>query len=92
METTSQKRKPGASRGRPNLDLVRARMRKGIGREELGRLTGMSYKQIGLIERGISKYPLEENCLAIAEVLGEDVETLFPAAKRLRPPRTKAAA
>lgn len=89
METTS--RKPGASRGKPNLEMVRARLRKGVSREELGRLTGLSYKQIGLIERGIAKYPREENVFAIAEVLEVQVDDLFPPRSRIRPARKVAA-
>lgn len=81
MAATATTRRPG---GRPNLELLRARINKGYSRAELAHLAGLSTKQIGLIERGKAIHSREATLHAIASVLGEEVVALFPVERRFR--------
>lgn len=83
LTQTEPKRRPGASRGRPNLALVQARIRAGMSREELARASGITAKQVGLIERGVAKRSRPGTLGGIASALDEDVFVLFPERKRL---------
>lgn len=76
-------RKPGATRGKPNLALLRARMEKGLSRSDLADMAGISAKQVGLIERGIAKRSREKTLEALAEALEQPVLTLFKERGRL---------
>lgn len=65
-------------KGKPNLRLLRARMERGVSRAELSSMTGLSVKQIGLIERGVARRSRAETLKTIAEALELDVLALFP--------------
>lgn len=71
-------RTPGGSRPAPNLILLEARIRAGLSREDLSRLTGLSRKQIAFIERGKSKNPHVSSKTRIATAVRADVLDLFP--------------
>lgn len=71
-------RRPGASRGRPNLALFQARMRAGLSRAELGDAAGITGKQVGLIERGVAKRSRAKTLEAIATALDADLFEVFP--------------
>jgi transcriptional regulator with XRE-family HTH domain len=77
LRQTGPKGKPGGSRPRPNLALLEARMKAGLSREELGRLSGVSGKQVGLIERGVAKRSRATTLAAMAGVLEMDLLDLF---------------
>lgn len=77
-------RTPGGTRPRPNLELLKLRIQQGLSREELGRLAGLSGKQIGLIERGVAVHSREHNLKNVADALGVDVLELFDVTRRLR--------
>lgn len=83
-------KRPGASRGKPNLKVLQARMRAGMSREGLGDAAGISAKQVGLIERGVARHSRPETLAGIAAALDADVFDLFPERKRpvARKPRT----
>lgn len=78
------KKRAGASRPVPNLELLKLRIQQGLSREDLGRLTGLSAKQVGLIERGLAVRSREANLKRIADALGADVLALFDVTRRLR--------
>lgn len=71
-------RKPGGARTRPNLELLRMRIEKGMSRGELADMAGVSVKQIGLIERGVAKRSREATLKGIADALETNVLTVFP--------------
>ena len=52
-------------------------MRAGLSREEAGRLAGITGKQVGLIERGVARYPRAETVAALAEAVRADVTDIF---------------
>lgn len=83
MARTAPKRRAGNPRARPNLDLLAARIRAGLSREDLGDLAGISEKQIGLIERGVARHSRPETLSGIARALEKDVFDLFPDRARL---------
>jgi transcriptional regulator with XRE-family HTH domain len=76
-------RKPGAPRPKPNLELLRARIEKGLSRGDLADMAGISVKQVGLIERGVAKRPREATLKGLADALGTNVLTVFPERGRL---------
>jgi transcriptional regulator with XRE-family HTH domain len=61
-----------------NKRLLEARIRAGLSRAELAERVGISEKQIGLIERGLVKFPREEAANAIAREVEVDLFDLFP--------------
>jgi DNA-binding XRE family transcriptional regulator len=65
-----QKRKPGAARPRPNMEMLKLRIERGLSREDLGRLAGVSTKTIGFIENGQTRRPREDTMLALSRALG----------------------
>lgn len=75
---TAPTRRAGQPRPRPNLKLLEARMRAGMSREDVGRLAGISEKQVGLIERGVARHPRMKTVAGIAEAVHADVLDLFP--------------
>lgn len=52
-----------------------------MSREDLGRVAGVTGKQVGLIERGIAKRSRAETLTGIATALEQDVFVLFPERK-----------
>lgn len=87
MERTAPtliRKRAGASRPAPNLELLKLRIQAGLSRDDLGRLAGLSAKQIGLIERGVAVHSREHNLKNIADALGVDVLTVFDVSRRLR--------
>jgi transcriptional regulator with XRE-family HTH domain len=46
------------------------RIEKGLSREDVARLAGLSTKQVGLIERGKVRRPREDTMLAVARAVG----------------------
>lgn len=46
------------------------RIEKGLSRDDVARLAGISTKQVGLIERGKVKRPREDTMLAVARAVG----------------------
>lgn len=81
--SATAKRKPGASRGKPNLNVLRARIAAGMSRQDLADAAGISVKQVGLIERGCSRRSRPATLVGIAEALNRDVFDLFPERGRL---------
>lgn len=57
-------------------------MRAGLSREEVGRLAGITGKQVGLIERGVAKHPRMSTVAGIAEAVHTDVLELFQIGRR----------
>jgi transcriptional regulator with XRE-family HTH domain len=55
---------------RPNVELMRRRVEKGMSRQDVARMAGLSTKQLGLIERGKVRRPRETTMLAIARAVG----------------------
>lgn len=84
MSQTVSRRQPGGPRPRPNLALLEARIRAGLSRDDLGRLAGVSGKQIGLIERGVARKSRASTLAGISTALEQDVMALFPL-RRLLP-------
>ena len=82
MGQSVPKRIPGASRPRPNLAMLEARIRAGLTREGLGELAGVTAKQVGLIERGVARRSKPETLVGIATALEADVFELFPEKRR----------
>lgn len=82
MERPVPKRTPGGSRPKPNLALLEARIRHGLSRGELGTLSGVSGKQIGLIERGLVRRSRPATLKGVARALEADVFDIFPERKR----------
>jgi transcriptional regulator with XRE-family HTH domain len=79
MQTrTASRRKPGGSRGKPNLNVLRARITAGMSREDLADAAGISVKQVGLIERGVARRSRPATLVGIADALQRDVFELFP--------------
>jgi transcriptional regulator with XRE-family HTH domain len=72
------RRVPGSSRGEPNLDLLKARIERGLSRGALGERAGVSGKQIRLIERGDVRRPQARTKYKLARALDSSVLTLFP--------------
>lgn len=68
----------------PNLELLKLRIQHGLSREDLGRLAGLSGKQVGLIERGLAVHSREANLKNLADALKVDVLDLFDVERRLR--------
>lgn len=81
-QTGPQRRTPGGSRPRPNLQLLEARIRAGLSRDDLGHLAGITGKQVGLIERGVARKSRPDTLTGIARALNEDVFELFPNRRR----------
>jgi transcriptional regulator with XRE-family HTH domain len=81
MEQTAPSRTPG-KRPKPNVKLFEARVRAGLSREELGRLAGITGKQVGLIERGLARRSRETTVTGIADAVNADVFELFPHRRR----------
>jgi transcriptional regulator with XRE-family HTH domain len=52
------------------MELLRMRIEKGLSREDVARLAGLSTKQVGLIERGKVRRPREDTMLAVARAVG----------------------
>lgn len=77
-------RRAGASRPKPNLVLLKARISRGLSRSELAYLAGISEKQVGLIERGIAQHSRAETLANLANALETDVFDLFPIERRFR--------
>jgi transcriptional regulator with XRE-family HTH domain len=69
---------PGTSRGEPNLDLLKARIERGLSRADLGFQAGVSGKQIRLIERGDVRRPQTRTKYKLARALESSVLSLFP--------------
>lgn len=78
MERTAPKRRAGQSRPRPNLTLLEARIRADLSREDLGRMAGISAKQVRLIETGAARRSRVSTINALARALDRDVLALFP--------------
>lgn len=77
-------RRPGGPRPRPNMELLRIRIEKGLSRADVARLAGLSGKQVGLIERGKVRRPRESTMLALARALGVSPLELFHVEDRVR--------
>jgi transcriptional regulator with XRE-family HTH domain len=60
------------------------RIEKGLSRDDVARLAGVSTKQIGLIERGRVRRPRERTMLAVASALGASPLDLFSIEDRVR--------
>lgn len=88
-QTEPQTRRAGASRGRPNLTLLQARIRAGMSRADLAHAAGLSEKQVGLIERGVAQHSRAETLAGIAAALDADVFDLFPQRRRPVSRRTR---
>jgi transcriptional regulator with XRE-family HTH domain len=82
MATTTTR--AGGSRPKPNLELLKARIQKGLSRNALGYMAGLSEKQVGLIERGVATHSRAETLARIANALEADVFDLFPLERRFR--------
>lgn len=84
MPVATTERKPGGSRPKPNLELLRARISKGLSRRELADMAGLTEKQVGLIERGVAVNSRPGTLLGLAVALQIDVLELFPVEQRFR--------
>lgn len=76
-------RTAGAPRPKPNLELLRLRIERGLSRGDLADMTGVSVKQIGLIERGVARRSREATLKGIADALEAPVLQVFPSRGRL---------
>lgn len=52
------------------MELLKMRIEKGLSRDDVARLAGISTKQVGLIERGHVRRPREDTMLAVARAVG----------------------
>jgi transcriptional regulator with XRE-family HTH domain len=52
------------------MELLRRRIERGLSREDVGRMAGVSTKTVGFIESGQTRRPREDTMLAIARALG----------------------
>lgn len=68
MERTAPRR-AGTSRPKPNMEMLRKRIELGLSREDVGRMAGVTAKQVGLIERGVARRPREDTIAGIAQAL-----------------------
>lgn len=90
MARTPNKRTPGSPRPVPNLTLFKLRMESGLSRAKLGELSGISEKQVGLIERGKARQSRASTLAEITAVLSVALdrpelrqEDIFPIRRRL---------
>lgn len=83
MERTNPRR-AGSSRPKPNMEMLRRRIELGLSRDDLGRLAGVSAKQIGLIERGVATHSREHTLAGIAGALNAKPQDIFDINLRLR--------
>lgn len=64
--------------------MLKLRMQRGLSREQLGELAGVSGKQIGLIERGVARHSRAGTLANIAKALEADPLDVFPIERRMR--------
>lgn len=69
---------PGGPRRAPNRELLKARIERGLSRERLGLASGVSGKQIRLIERGDVRRPQAATKKKLASALDVQVLEVFP--------------
>jgi transcriptional regulator with XRE-family HTH domain len=82
MAQTESPRRIIGSRPKPNLALLEQRMRQSLSREDLGRMAGVTAKQVGYIERGVVRRPRVTTAHGIATALKSDLFDLFPDLRR----------
>jgi transcriptional regulator with XRE-family HTH domain len=81
--TAEGKKRAGQPRTKPNMIMLKARIQKGLTRDALGQLAGLTEKQVGLIERGKVANPHIDTAVGLAEALEVDVLDLFPPHRRI---------